>query len=132
MLLKAIAFGSRKLAHNLVGGDIPEYDDGQERTLTTGDRSSLIALRLGSRLRAGEREKECWSVPVQEWVPVYWSARVMEWGVGKVGIGVLVVTKDGDDSEPDELQAIASNNRAVANMSAVRVVRNVRIPAGLL
>ena len=53
-------------------------------------------------------------------------------GGGKVGIGVLVVTKDGDDSEPDELQAIASNNRAVANMSAVRVVSTVRIPADLL
>ena len=53
-------------------------------------------------------------------------------GGGKVGIGVLVVTKDGDDSEPDELQAIASNNRAVANMSAVRAVSSVRIPADLL
>ena len=53
-------------------------------------------------------------------------------GVGKVGIGVLVVTKDGDDSEPDELQAIASNNKPVANMSAVRVVSTVRIPADLL
>ena len=53
-------------------------------------------------------------------------------GGGKVGIAVLVVTKDGDDSEPDELQAIASNNKPVANMSAVRVVSSARIPADLL
>ena len=44
-------------------------------------------------------------------------------GVGKVGIGVLVVTKDGDDSEPDEPQAIASNNRPIVNIRAVRIVR---------
>ena len=52
-------------------------------------------------------------------------------GGGKVGIAVLVVTKDGDDSEPDEPQAIASNNRPVASIRAVRVVSSARIPAGL-
>ena len=52
-------------------------------------------------------------------------------GVGAVGIGVLVVTKDGDDSEPDEPQAIASNNRPVASIRAVRVVREEWIPGRL-
>jgi hypothetical protein len=51
---------------------------------------------------------------------------------GKVGTGVLVVTKEGDDSEPDEPQAIASNSRPVANIRAVRVVSSVRIPGSLM
>ena len=52
-------------------------------------------------------------------------------GVGKVGIGVLVVTKEGDDSESDEPQAIASNNRAVASIRAVRAVREEWISGSL-
>ena len=53
-------------------------------------------------------------------------------GGGKVGIGVLVVTKDGDDSEPDEPQAIASNSRPIVNVRAVRVVSSVRIQGDLI
>ena len=53
-------------------------------------------------------------------------------GGGCVGTGVLVVTRDGDDSVPDEPQAIVNTNRPTASIRAVRVVSSVRIPGDIL
>ena len=43
-------------------------------------------------------------------------------GGGCVGTGVLVVTNDGDESEPGELHAIVINSRPAARIRMVRVV----------
>lgn len=52
-------------------------------------------------------------------------------GGGCVGIGVLVVTRDGDDSEPDEPQAIPIASRPAATIRVVLDISEVWMPVRL-
>ena len=119
VLLDALALDLRELAHDLFRRVVQEHGDGQERVIDIG-HGSLIALRHGGRLRLRQ-----WETGVLVGSGVGLGAGVLVGsgvavGGGCVGIGVLVVTREGDDSEPEGPQAMVIASRPTATSRTVR------------